>query len=444
MELRHYLTILWRRKWVVILTVALTTIVVAIGTYSLMIPYYAASATLWVPTSDAQGATGVGDIQLADRLINTYMELSASGPVLAELEQRLGIPAAEAADIISVEPEAQTELLIITAQDPNPLRAAEIATNLAKILIKQTQRTEAGRNLRVSLFAPAGPPEDPTWWGLISTPYWREINLVLGFILGLGGGVGLAFLFEYLDTTLYTTEQIETVTELATLGEIPIARRRQPVTMLNGNSLHAEAFRYLRTSIFIDQSRSLKTLLVTSAIPGEGKSTIVANLALVLAQAGRNVIVMDADLRQPTLHRIFNLPTEVGLSNLLRQEVTLTEVLQESHIPGVKVITSGPLPSNSAELLDSPQVVALMEQLKQQPALVLIDTPSVLAVPDAAVLAPLIDGVVLVVGRAQAHQEAVQAARYQLATVNAKLVGLVVNRSDQDLDYYYRYTSKVG
>lgn len=442
MELRHYFAILWRRKWVVILAVVITTVVTAIGSY-LVAPQYVATATLWIPASNGQ-QLGSGDILYADRLINTYVQLSTSGPILKDVSKRLGIPAAQFKDTITPEPVAQTELLRINVQDTDPQMAAVVATEVAESILRQTQKTAVGRERRVSLFAEAGVPVDPTWMGIIPTPFWREINIGLGFLVGLLGGVALAFLFEYLDTTLYTTKEIETATELATLGEIPIADKRQAVTMLNGNSLHAEAFRYLRTSIFIDQSKPLQSLLVTSAIPGEGKSTVVANLALALAQSGRNVIVVDADLRQPTLHKIFNLTNNVGLSNLLKQEATLEEALQESHVPGVKVITSGNPPHNPAELLDSPQVVTLIEQLKQYQALILIDTPSLMAVTDAAVLAPLVDGVVMVVGRAQVHQEAVQAARYQLAAVNAKLVGLVVNRVVQDLDYYHRYTSKVN
>jgi capsular polysaccharide biosynthesis protein len=175
--------------------------------------------------------------------MNTYAVLVTSRPVLAELEQRLGIPTKEIRGSIDVEFEAQTELLNITVEDPDPELAADVATNLASIVIVQTQRTRAGRDLRVSLFAPAAVPEIPSWLGLLSTPLWREINIALGLIVSFVVGVGLAFLFEYLDTTLYTTEQIEKVTELTKLGEIPIVKKRQQMAALNGNTLHREAFR---------------------------------------------------------------------------------------------------------------------------------------------------------------------------------------------------------
>src|SRR5262245_37502217 len=216
MELKLYLSILWRRKWVVIITVLIATSIIAIGSYQWLSPKYVAAATLWVPTTNSDGAS-TGDVLLADRLMNTYAALATSRPVLEELELRLGIPVKEVKDVVSVSFEPQTELLRINVEGSNPALAAEIATNLAEIVIRQTQRTEAGRNQRVSLFAPAGVPDMPSWLGFFPTPFWREINIGLGLIVSLIVGVGLAFLFEYLDTTLYTIEQIETVAELTTL-----------------------------------------------------------------------------------------------------------------------------------------------------------------------------------------------------------------------------------
>jgi non-specific protein-tyrosine kinase len=267
------------------------------------------------------------------------------------------------------------------------------------------------------------------------------MNIALGFMVGLAGGVGLAFLFENLDITLYTTKQVEEVTELPALGKIPTARRRRQVSLFNGNSPQAEAFRCLRTNIFtLDHDAPLQTLLITSAEPREGKSTIVTSLALAIAQSGRKVVVVDSDLRRPTLHKVFDLSNKVGLSSVLSQEITLEEAVQDSQVSGIQVLTSGPLPSNPAELLGSPHMTALIEQLARQFDTVLFDAPSLLAVTDAAVVAPIVDGVVLVVGRAQARRKAVRAACKQLTDVKAKSIGAVVNRAERDssYDYYYR------
>jgi succinoglycan biosynthesis transport protein ExoP len=430
MELGAYLAILWRRKWVIAVTATVTVTVVVIGTL-MATPKYVASTTLRVLTAAGGSADWVDyDIMYTDRLMNTYIKIATSRPVLGELVRRLGLGKPPQ---IEVEILPDTELFQITVEDPNPIVAREAANALAEILVARSEELYTGKRVRdfVSVIEPAFAPSAP------SKPPTKR-NIALGFMVGLAGGIGLAFLFENLDTTLYTTEQIKEVAELSTLGKIPTARRQRQVTFFNGNSPQGEAFRRLRTHIFtLDQGMPLQTLLVTSAEPREGKSTIVANLALAIAQSGRKVIVVDGDLRRPTLHRIFDLSNEIGLSSILKQEATLDEAAQDSKIAGVQVLTSGPLPSNPAELLGSPQMTALIEQLAQQFDMVLLDTPSLLAVTDAAVLAPTVDGVVLVVGRAQAQREAVRAAHQQLVYVKARSIGVVVNRAEQDGSYYY-------
>jgi succinoglycan biosynthesis transport protein ExoP len=432
MEIRTYIAILWRRKWVIAVTVAVTVTVVLVGTL-MMTPKYVASTTLRVLTAAGGSDDWVDyDTMYAERLINTYAKIATSGPVLAQLAQRLDL---DQPPRIEVEVLANTELMQITVEDPDPILAREAANTLAETLVREVIRANT-----LAVVEPAVTPRAP------SKPR-KALNIGLGFMVGLAGGTGLAFLFENLDTTLYTTQQIEEVAALSTLGKIPAAKRRQQIALFNGNSPQGEAFRRLRTSISaLDHNAPLRTLLVTSAEPREGKSTVVANLALALAQSGRNVIVVDGDLRLPTLHEIFDLPNEMGLSSILEQKATLDEAVQESNIPGVQVLTSGLLPPNPAELLDSPQMTALIEQLAQQFDIVLLDAPSLLAVTDAAVLAPVVDGVVLVVGRAQARREAVRAARQQLADVKANSIGVVVNRAEQDgrYTYYHRASPRRG
>jgi capsular exopolysaccharide synthesis family protein len=251
------------------------------------------------------------------------------------------------------------------------------------------------------------------------------------------GGLGLAFIFENLDRTLYTKQQIEEVTQLPTLGKIPLAKGRQKVAIFSDSSVQEEAFRRLRTNLLSLEGGPPKTLLVTSAEPDEGKSTIVANLARAFALSRRRVIVVDGDMRLPTLHKIFDLPNNVGLSNVLRHEARLSEAVQHSSVGDVYVLTSGPIPSNPAELLGASAMSALIKQLAEHFDIVLIDGPAILAVTDAAVLAQDVEAVLLVVGRARAEQEKVRAARQQLANVKANLVGAVVNRSERTEIYSY-------
>jgi non-specific protein-tyrosine kinase len=502
MELRSYIAILWRRKWVIAVTVAVTVIIVVIGTL-MATPTYVATTTLRVLTVTHGSVDWVEhDIVYAERLMNTYAEIATSRPVLEELVLRLGL---DKLPEIEVEIVPATELMQITVEDSNPILAREAANALAETLVAQTKElytgggkaareilgeqlaqieeeldqvrreyenlvtqspedseritatsrsielkqetyarlleqyerarvTEAMRANMLSIAELAVVPQAP------SKPR-KVLNIALGFMVGLAGGVGLAFLFENLDTRLYTTEQIEGVTELSVLGKIPTARRQRQIALFNGNSPQEEAFRHLRINIFtLDHDAPFQTLLITSAEPREGKSTIVTSLALAIAQSGRKVVVVDSDLRRPTLHKVFDLSNKVGLSSVLSQEITLEEAVQDSQVSGIQVLTSGPLPSNPAELLGSPHMTALIEQLARQVDTVLFDAPSLLAVTDAAVVAPIVDGVVLVVGRAQARREAVRAACKQLTDVKAKSIGAVVNRAERDrsYDYYYR------
>jgi len=178
---------------------------------------------------------------------------------------------------------------------------------------EQVRVREAMRANMLSVVEPAVDPQPPS-------KTRQALKIVMGSMVGLAGGVGLAFLLENLDTTLYTTEQIAEAAALSALGKIPTARRKPPSAFFNGNSPQGEAFRRLRANVLaLDQDVTLRTLLVTSAEPREGKSTVVANLAFAIARSGRKVIVVDADLRLPTLHKIFGLSNETGLSSVLKQ-----------------------------------------------------------------------------------------------------------------------------
>jgi len=206
----------------------------------------------------------------------------------------------------------------------------------------------------------------------------------------------------------------EKLTELITVSE-----PRSPIS---------EAYRTLRTNLdFASLDQALKTIVVTSAGVGEGKSTTLANLAVVSAQAGRRVILVDADLRRPTLHQVFGLSNEAGLTTMMMAEAaTAWPPLHETGIEGLSVLTSGPLPPNPAELMGSRRMEEVITTLAEQADQVFFDTPPVVAVTDAAVLATKVDGVLLVINAGKTRREYARTAVQRLQQINARLVGTVL------------------
>ena len=278
------------------------------------------------------------------------------------------------------------------------------------------------------------------------------MNTLLAAVVGCMLAVGVAFLIEYLDDTIKTSEDVSQTLELSTLGAITRIEARtgeeKVVTALQPRSPISEAYRALRTNIqFSAVDRPLKTLLVTSANPLEGKSTTVANLGVVMAQAGLSVIVVDSDLRRPALHKFFGVDNKQGLTDALLQSAPSPDgYLQGTAIENLQVLTSGPLPPNPSELLGSQRMRGLIEQLKGKADVLLFDSPPVLAVTDAAVLANQVDGVLLVVDAGATRREAASRARETIAKVGASLLGVALNKLSAKgaggYYYYYYYSSE--
>jgi non-specific protein-tyrosine kinase len=218
------------------------------------------------------------------------------------------------------------------------------------------------------------------------------------------------------------------------------------VTISNPRSPVAEAYRTLRTNLeFSALDRPLRSLVVTSAGPDEGKSTTLANLAVTMAQAGKRVILVDCDLRRPSLQQIFDLRNNQGFTDLMRDEALLANPpLQEAPVANLRVLTSGPLPPNPSELLGSRRMSEVIDALLSHADVVLFDTPPIIAVADAALLASKVDGVLLVVGAGKTRREHAQKARALIEKAHARLVGAVLNnvKLDSSLSYYYADSEK--
>ncbi|MDQ0226803.1 CpsD/CapB family tyrosine-protein kinase [Metabacillus niabensis] len=217
-------------------------------------------------------------------------------------------------------------------------------------------------------------------------------------------------------------------------------QNRSLISLTNPKSPIAEQFRTIRTNIqFSSVDEALQTIIVTSSGPGEGKSTNTANLAVVFAQQGKRVLLIDADLRKPTVHYTFRTENHVGLSNVLTRQLTLEEAISTTAQEKLWVLSSGPIPPNPSELLGSKNMQVLLEQAKEEYDVIVIDTPPVLAVTDAQILANLADGVVLVVSSGKTERDSAKKAKELLESAKAKILGVVLNNKKAEESHYYYY-----
>jgi capsular exopolysaccharide synthesis family protein len=266
----------------------------------------------------------------------------------------------------------------------------------------------------------------------------KTLNIILGLVIGLVVGVGLAFFIEYLDTSVKTIDDVERALQAPVLGVIP-----QNVGYLvdqGVESQHAEAYRVLRTNLlFSRKDDRLNTIVVVSAGAGEGKSTTVLNLATVFAQAGHRVLLVDSDLRRPTLHKALHASNSLGLTNYLLKQNSLEEVIQNTTIPTLQLMASGKLPSSSMNILGSAQMKDMVAELKQRYDFVFFDSPPIMGVSDAAILASEMDMVMQVIQYRRYPQPMNIRAKQLIEKVGGNLVGIVLNNINmsQDESYYY-------
>ena len=302
----------------------------------------------------------------------------------------------------------------------------------------------------VSTVEEARVPREP-----IGPPRMR--NIIIALMLSLAVGVGLAFLLDYLDDTLKSVEDVDRHLHLPTLALIPaprevrrlLARHAQEPEMGTTTALAliqdvrspvAEAYRHLRTSLLLSSAgQPPRTVLVTSSQPSEGKTTTVVNIATMLAQTGADVLVLDCDLRRPRVHTHFGLPNARGVTNYLSGDANVSDLVQTyERLPNLKVITSGPIPPNAAELLGSDEMRKLIYVLSENFTHIIIDSPPAISFTDASILSTMVDGVMLVVHGGRSSRAVVRRAKQQLQDVGAHMFGIVLNNVKlEGTDYYY-------
>ncbi|MDE8585920.1 polysaccharide biosynthesis tyrosine autokinase [Arthrobacter sp. NQ4] len=444
MDLYDYLRVL-RRNWILILASLLAGLLVAGAATILVRPTYTSSTQLFVAI---QSSGSVAELQQGNTFsqarVQSYVKTVTTPVVLQPAINALGLDETPAtlASRIRASSDPNTVLIDIEVEDASPVQAAAIAQAVADSLIKgldALERPKAGGTSPVSLsvIAPATAPSSP------SSPNTR-LNLLLGLFAGLLVGVGLAVLRTALDHRIRGEADFRRSSDAPVLGAIAFDRdaiKKPLLTQTGTQSPRAESFRQLRTNLqFANVTGRGKSILMTSSLPGEGKSTTATNLALALAQAGQTVCLIDADLRRPMVSDYLGLDRNAGLTTALVGRADVSDLLQPWGVEPLYVLTSGQIPPNPSELLGSAQMTQLLKRLEDSFDAVIIDAPPLLPVTDAAVLAQHVGGVVLVVGAQKLKTQDLEKSLETLELIEAHLLGVVLNRLPQSGPDAYTYS----
>lgn len=452
MEFWDYLRVL-RRHWITIFACIMLGLTAA-GAASLAIrPTYTAQTQLFVAI---QNSGTVQELQQGNTFsqarVQSYVETVGTPAVLKPAIDALGleITPAELGKSIEAKADLNTVIISISAVDESPSQAAAIAQVVGDSLVKVIERlespTQGGTSpVKLSVVTPATAPTEQ------SGPN-TQLNLALGFLTGLALGVGFALLKTTLDTRVRSEADAQRATDAPILGGISFdsdATKKPLLTQAPTQSPRAESFRQIRTNLqFAFVSHESKAILVTSSLPGEGKTTTATNLAIAMAQAGQSVVLVDADLRRPRVNEYLGLERNAGLTTALIGAADVNDLLQKWGDDELYVLTSGQIPPNPSELLGSTAMRELITRLEAVFDAVIIDAPPLLPVTDAAVLAQQVGGVVLVIGSSRVKLPDLHKSLAALKMVEADLLGVVLNllpaKGPDSYAYSYTYESAAG
>ena len=452
MSLQDFVKIL-RSRW---LTIAVTTVVGVLGgvAFTLMTtPLYEASTRLFVSTTSGSSLseTYQGN-RFSQERVASYAEL-LTGQTLAQRtidKLQLDITAAELQGHIKADAKPDTVLISVNVLDSSAIRARDIANTLSDefvVMVRDLETPENGSapDSRVVVEQRASIPDGP----VVPKP---AQNIGVGLALGVVVGVALAMLRDLLDNTIKSREQLEEITGTGLVGSIPLdkeRRRQASISFDKETSGIAEAFRKLRTNLqFLAVDNPPRVIVVTSSVPSEGKSTTAINVALALAENEKSVVLVDGDLRRPSLNKYLDLIGTVGFSSVLSGAVSLDEALQETRYPGLTVLTSGTIPPNPSELLGSQSARKLLTELRSRFDYVIVDSAPLLAITDTAILAAGADGVLVIARFGNTKKEQLSHAVGTLESVGAPLLGAVFTMTpargggSYSYGYYGEYSAR--
>ncbi len=433
----------------------MTTVLGAVVVTLLTTPLYQASTRLFVSTtSGASLAETYQGNRFSQERVVSYAELIA-GQTLAQRtidKLQLDKSAKELQDRVTASTKPDTVLINVEVLDESPIQARDIANSLSEefvALVRELETPENGSppDSRVVVEQRASIPDKP-----VAPKPLRNVGI--GLVLGILLGVGLAVVRDLLDNTVKGRDQLEAITGTGLVGSIPLDKERRKQASISFDketSGIAEAFRKLRTNLqFLAVDNPPRVILVTSSMPSEGKSTTAINIALALAETDKSVVLVDGDMRRPSLHRYLDLVGTVGFSTVLSGAIPLDDALQKTRFAGLTVLTAGAIPPNPSELLGSQSARKLLNELRTKFDYVIVDSTPLLAITDAAIIAAGADGVLIMARYGQTKREHLSHAVGSLQSVGAPLLGAVFTMTPMrgggaysyNYGYYGDYTAQ--
>jgi succinoglycan biosynthesis transport protein ExoP len=454
--LRHYLEVLRRRKWIVLVLLAIT-IGVAAGATQLQEPKY--RATMKIVIGQGQGLFSPTLANAFEPFSATMSDLLRSNIVAREVISNLGLDMTEESLLakMSVSTKPASSALKVSIEDRDRVRARMIAQNIGFVFSELVEE-RFGQQAPAAPGDAAVPPLTATIWdpAVIEpqpvSPRPRR-NLAIAGVLGLILGILGAFVREHFDRALRTRESIEHAFGMPVIGQIPFERargRREPRAVSNPFGLSAEAYRAVRANLqYLGVKRPLTTILLTSGAPGQGKTTVTANLAAAIARSGASTVVVEGDLRRPRLAEVYGVDaggpglTGVLVGNAQLDDAVVTVPLgqggDDRQHAQLALLPSGYLPPNPSELLSSGEMEKVLTQLRASYDYVLIDSPPLLLVADALELARTVDGVVIIARRNRATRDEAREVRSVVERLDIRLVGAVMTDVEPSASYYGEY-----
>ncbi|MBS3909302.1 MAG: polysaccharide biosynthesis tyrosine autokinase [Actinobacteria bacterium] len=444
LEIVQFLKIIAKRKGIVVIGTALCVLLAVIATMY-MTPRYDATAKILVaqaqaPLNDQSSSESYQAVLLSQQLAKTFSEIMVSRTLAERVITRLELPLLpdDLMKKVKAQPIRDTQLIVLKVTDVDPKRAKDIANTYADEFIAFIPSTAPGASqMKVSMVESAIVALQPV------TPK-PLLNTVLAFMLGLSMSIGFAFVLEKLDVTVKEPEMLEQLLGITSLGLVP--KSQQPLLLGDNNTDTSESMRRIRTNLqYLNFDQSIRSFAVTSPETGDGKTTLASNLAMVFAQAGQNVLLVDCDLRRPSIGKVFHLREAPGLSNVLIGAADADSVVVASGVDGLSIVTSGPIPPNPADLLNSERMDDLLARFESRFDIVILDCPPVPALSDTVILASKADAVLMVSSFGRSKKADMLAARNALAKVGARILGFVINgaRTSKQNGYYNQpYTSR--